>query len=244
MNWETFIGIAGAFGGLEALKWIAGLRSSRRKAASEAAETFENVITKRVKTYEDSILFLQNQLQEKERQFAELSARYQESMQRGLELTRALGEMKLRYRQSRCDRKECDRRKPPFPWLRKATIGCAALFLILCPACTKKIYVPVETIRTVEDSTHRVQIRCDTVVERDSIWMEVKGDTVVKESWKFRERVSLKRDTVYIAREEKEERQKIVETEKPQRSKKFPSRWLIIIGIALAAIILKKFFKK
>lgn len=119
MNWETLIAIAGAFGGLEALKWLVNLRSMKKKAAGEAAECFENVITKRVKTYEDSILFLQNQLQEKERQFAELSAKYQESMQRGLELTRTLGELKLKYRQSRCDKKDCEFRKPPFPWMKR-----------------------------------------------------------------------------------------------------------------------------
>ena len=119
MNLETFVGIAGAFGGLEALKWLAGLRSSRRKAASEAAECFENIVTKRVKTYEDSILFLQQQLQEKERQFAELSARYQETIQRELKLTRDLGEQKLRYRQTRCDIKNCPDRKPPFSWMKK-----------------------------------------------------------------------------------------------------------------------------
>lgn len=118
MNVETFITIAGAFGGLEALKWFFSLRSARRKADGEAAECFENVMTKRVKTYEDSIVFLQTQLREKERQFADLTARYQESMEKVLELTRALGEMKLRYRQSRCDRRDCADRKPPFPWLK------------------------------------------------------------------------------------------------------------------------------
>lgn len=121
MNWETVISILGALGGLEVFKWLAGLRTSRRKAASEAAESFENVVTKRVKTYEDSILFLQNQLQEKERQFAELSEKYHASMQQGLELTRQLGELKLRHRQSRCDRKDCRDRKPPFPWMRPAS---------------------------------------------------------------------------------------------------------------------------
>ena len=119
MNIETFIAIAGAFGGLEALKWLASLRGSRRREAAETADTVEAVIAKRVKTYEESIAFLQNQLQEKERQFADLSSKYQDSMQRGLELTRQLGEMRLRYRQSRCDRKECENRKPPFNWMRK-----------------------------------------------------------------------------------------------------------------------------
>ena len=113
--------IGATFGGLELLKWITGLRSTRRKADAEAADSVEDVVAKRVKTLEDSIIFLQNQLAEKEKQFAELSAKYQESMQRGLKLTSDLGEMKLKYRSSRCDRKECENRKPPLPWLRKTT---------------------------------------------------------------------------------------------------------------------------
>ena len=121
INVETLLAIGGTFGGLELLKWITGLRSSRRKADAEAADSVEEVVAKRVKTLEDSILFLQNQLAEKEKQFAELSAKYQDSMQRGLKLTSDLGEMKLKYRSSRCDRKECENRKPPLPWLRKAT---------------------------------------------------------------------------------------------------------------------------
>lgn len=118
MNAETIIGIVGAFGGLEALKWIFGLRFSRRKASAEAAETMENVITKRIKTYEDSIVFLQQQLQEKERQFADLSARFQNSMENNLRLTHELGEMKLKYSSSRCDRRDCASRKPPFKWTK------------------------------------------------------------------------------------------------------------------------------
>ena len=113
MNIETVITIIGALGGLEAIKWLVNLRANRRKAAGEAAECFENVASKRVKTYEDSIVFLQTQLQDKERQFAELSSKYQESMQRELKLTEQLGCLKLKYRFSRCDRKDCENRKPP-----------------------------------------------------------------------------------------------------------------------------------
>lgn len=120
LNMETILAIAGAFGGLEALKWLVNLRSSRRKAEGEAADCMENVAAKRLKTYEDSILFLQNQLQEKERQFADLSNRHQESMQRELELTRRLGEMRLKYTSSRCDRVECQERKPPFKWQKRS----------------------------------------------------------------------------------------------------------------------------
>lgn len=119
INIETILAIAGAFGGLEAIKWVVGLKTSRRKASAEAEETIENVIAKRVKSYEDLIAFLQSQLLDKEQRFSELSRKYEDSMQRSIDLTRRLGEMKLKYSSSRCDRKECPDRRPPLPWMRK-----------------------------------------------------------------------------------------------------------------------------
>ena len=119
INIETLLAIAGTFGGLEAIKWLTSLRSSRKKANAEAEQSVEEVIAKRVKSYEDSIAFLQAQLRDKEVRFSELSSKYQESMQRGIDLTRQLGEMKLKYNSSRCDRKDCENRKPPFRWQRK-----------------------------------------------------------------------------------------------------------------------------
>ena len=236
MNWETFIGIAGAFGGLEALKWLVGLRSSRRKAESETAETLENIAAKRMKTYEDSILFLQNQLQEKERQFAELSTKYQESMQRGLELTRNLGEMKLRYRQSRCDRKDCDNRKPPFSWLKQGSRQGAAVILtfllLLATSCTRKVYVPVESVVSRTDTAFRTAVRCDTVLQKDSVWVYQNGDTLIKESWRIREKVKTERDTVYVTVKESVTQPKIVEVEK-KKPKSGGLRWLAV-GAALA----------
>ena len=121
MNLETFLAIAGAFGGLEALKWITQLRTSRKKADAEADEALDALVAKRIRTYEESITFLQSQLREKELQFSDISAKYQEAMKHSLELTRQLGEMKLKYRSSRCDRKNCENRKPPFSWMKKSS---------------------------------------------------------------------------------------------------------------------------
>lgn len=118
INIETLISIAGALGGLEAIKWIIGLKNSRKKAEADTEDTIATVIAKRSQTYEESITFLQGQLRDKEQQFAELSEKYQSSMTHALELTRQLGEMKLKYRSARCDRKDCLQRKPPFRWMK------------------------------------------------------------------------------------------------------------------------------
>lgn len=73
-------------------------------------------------------------------------------------------------------------------------------------ACSKKVYVPVERTRTVTDSTfiHRADSLTrllhtrDTLIVRDSIVTRITGDTIYKEAWRTRDRVSIIRDTVRI----------------------------------------------
>lgn len=234
------------------MKWLASLRTSRRKAANEAAECFENVVTKRVKTYEDSIIFLQNQLQEKERQFAELSEKYQKSMEGGLELTRKLGECKLKYRQSRCDRKDCPERQPPFSWMRKgakkvqkvAAIIIGMLLLLPVMSCTRKVYIPVEKIKVSVDSVARLVWRHDTVIERDSVTVFVSGDTLLKESWRFRERVVVRLDTVQTTRLDTIIRPEIIEVGKRSGQRSVSCHLMTITAIILAVLLLRLFIKK
>lgn len=249
MNIETFLGIVGAFGGLEALKWLVNLRHSRKKAAADAAESFENVFAKRVKTYEDSILFLQNQLQEKEKQFADLSTKYQESMQRGLDLTHALGEMKLKYRNSRCDRRECENRKPPFNWMRKGAaatvmIGVMIASMLGTTSCTKRIYVPVETVRVMADSTRRVIVRTDTILQRDSILLVMRGDTVIKEVWRFRDRTAIHHDTVFSQRQDSIAVPRVIEVERPSSTKAKNYRLVLILSIVMAILLLAAWLRR
>lgn len=120
MNVETILSIAGAFGGLELLKWLFSLKSNRKREETEIADNLEDLMAKRLKAFEDSITFLQQQLRDKETQLSELSGKYQESLDRTIELTKSLGEMKLKYQSTRCDRKSCTERKPPFRWMKKA----------------------------------------------------------------------------------------------------------------------------
>lgn len=94
----------------------------------------------------------------------------------------------------------------------KRTIHAALLLtlaLLMASAicsCSKKVYVPV--VRTVvrtdsvavhrADSLTRLLHTRDTLVIRDSITTTVRGDTVCKEAWRIRDRVSLVHDTVRI----------------------------------------------
>ena len=94
----------------------------------------------------------------------------------------------------------------------KRTIHAALLLTLalllasaIC-ACSKKVYVPVERMRTVTDSTfiHRADSLTrllhsrDTLIIRDSIVTRITGDTIYKETWRTRDRVSIIRDTVRI----------------------------------------------
>lgn len=94
----------------------------------------------------------------------------------------------------------------------KRTIHAALLLTLallmasaIC-ACSKKVYVPVErtVVRTDSVAVHRADSLTrllhtrDTLVIRDSITTTVRGDTVYKEAWRIRDRVSVMRDTLRI----------------------------------------------
>lgn len=106
--------------------------------------------------------------------------------------------------------------------------------IMLCVAalaiggCTSTRYVPVETVREVTthttDTLRLVQLRVDTVLERDSVAVVVRGDTVWQTRFRDRLRVQLRHDTVkevsrdtvavYIERPVPYEVEKRVEVEK------------------------------
>ena len=84
----------------------------------------------------------------------------------------------------------------------------ALLAAVVCGvcACSKKVYVPAErvVVRTDSvavqraDSLTRLLASRDSFVVRDSVFVMLRGDTVIKEAWRIRERVSLVHDTVRI----------------------------------------------
>lgn len=248
MNADILLSIAGAFGGLELLKWLANLRNTRRKGAAEAADSVESIVAKRVKTYEESISFLQAQLQEKERQFADLSMKYQDSMQRGVELTRRVGELRLKYQSSRCDNRECDNRRPPFRWMKKTASGAAALLLLLAPGCTKKVYVPVETVRSSAETTGMATVRSDTVIRLDSVYLDARGDTIIKEVWRYRDKIRVRHDTLVVERVDSVRVPSTVVIREERESKSRPGSIASILWPAFGCLfvfylILRKFKK-
>lgn len=80
-------------------------------------------------------------------------------------------------------------------------------FAMCCSACSTP--KPVVLERTLHDTVHVNNIRLDSVYMHDSVYFEsiVKGDTVyrTKEITRWRDRLSIKHDTVYAVRENKTE---------------------------------------
>lgn len=77
------------------------------------------------------------------------------------------------------------------------------VFVLCCSSCSTP--KPVVLERTYHDTVHINNLRLDSVYLHDSVYFEsiVKGDTVyrTKEITRWRDRVSIKRDTVYAVRE-------------------------------------------
>lgn len=106
----------------------------------------------------------------------------------------------------------------------------------LFPSCRKEIYVPVESERIVTDTVHRINIRMDSIIMRDSVVIRTAGDTIVKESWRIREKVKLVNDTVYQSKTDSVVKPVIVPVEKKVIERKF--KWLSAEALAMAAAIL------
>lgn len=239
---EMLLSVAGAFGGLELLKWLFSLKTSRKKADAEIADNLEDVISKRMKGYEDTVNFMQTQLREKDEQIKELSEKYQESLSRTIDLTKKHGEMKLKYQQTRCDRKSCADRKPPFKWMKKTVAALAFLLMFFACSCSRKVYVPVETVKIRMDSVEKIRHQIDSIVVRDSVIMLVRGDTTIKEVWRWREKIVLKRDTLFILKRDTIKEPRVVDMHS-QDSKTSKNRnlqigmWiaLVVVGVLIGA---------
>lgn len=72
---------------------------------------------------------------------------------------------------------------------------CAAL-LCACGSCTRTVYTPVESTTVRTDTLYRAVVRVDTILQRDSVTVMQRGDTVMVTRFRDRYRVKLHTDTV------------------------------------------------
>lgn len=71
--------------------------------------------------------------------------------------------------------------------------------LLLMGGCTKKVYVPAETVTSRTDTVYSAKLRVDSVIFRDSVAVIQKGDTVLITKYRDRYKVRQRTDTVYQA---------------------------------------------
>lgn len=69
--------------------------------------------------------------------------------------------------------------------------------LVLATGCTRKVYVPVESVVSRTDTIYSAKVRVDSVIMRDSVAVFQKGDTVTITKYRDRYRVKELTDTVY-----------------------------------------------
>jgi len=103
-----------------------------------------------------------------------------------------------------------------------------AVLVLLLSSCSRKVYVPVETVRV--DTFVKTAVRVDSVRLTDSVYVSERtvGDTVyvVKTRTQWRDRLQLRVDTVY--RSQTDTITKVVEVvveKKAKRRKMWP--WLL-----------------
>ena len=69
------------------------------------------------------------------------------------------------------------------------------LMILLMLGCKSVKYIPVETIKTKTEYVDR--FKTDSVHVRDSVFVLVKGDTVIKDRWRTVYKEVYARDTIY-----------------------------------------------
>lgn len=109
----------------------------------------------------------------------------------------------------------------------KAILFAMVLLVVGCTS-QRVIEVPVDRVRT--DSVYLTKLQRDTLVERDSVVMQIVGDTVYRTHVKYIYKTRLLRDTVLKQRTDTVT--KVVTVEKERKRTVGDFAW----GIALAVI--------
>lgn len=80
-----------------------------------------------------------------------------------------------------------------------AAILFAVLVLLTLCSCSREIYVPVETVTHHTDTLRITALRVDSVIQRDSVAVIQRGDTVYVTKYRDRFRYRDRTDTLYKA---------------------------------------------
>lgn len=102
---QIILSIIGAIGGWEAIKYLINRKSNKRKEEAEA-DSVEFAVLR------DTMVFLQEQLNEKEQRFAEQTSILRNTQSEVLDLTKNKGELELELQRYRCVVPKCASRQP------------------------------------------------------------------------------------------------------------------------------------
>lgn len=120
---------------------------------------------------------------------------------------------------------------------KKLNISCIIILLVsaIC-SCTRTVYQDREVVR--HDTTYISKFALDTVIQRDSIHVLEKGDTVYKTIQKYVYKVKERRDTCYVQRTDTVLQTETKEVQKTVRK----NDWLELVGGAAVAFLIGFFF--
>lgn len=110
------------------------------------------------------------------------------------------------------------------------------LFTIVLNGCKTVQYVPVESVHT--DTLVINRLRTDSILVRDSITVDRRGDTVIVDRWRWRERYHTTHDTIYRSHADTIAVPYPVEAKQSKWQKATHTVGSIAIGAALCAIII------
>jgi hypothetical protein len=123
-------------------------------------------------------------------------------------------------------------------------IGLILVMVLGCLtfSCTRKVYVPVENVRTEYRDRDRNSVRIDSVIEADTRLIYINGDTVRDYRTRWRERIREVHDTVKEKQQVTVTKTKTVTVE----VKRKPATWqrikestgVVAIGLMLIAAAL------
>ena len=115
--------------------------------------------------------------------------------------------------------------------------------------CTRKVYVPVERVEVRSDSLRSVRVASDSVVVRDSVYIVVRGDSVLERRVSERTRVAVLHDTVVRRQVDTVRVEVPVPVGEPDRTGKVRKRsyWLwppLLVGVLAALLFIRRRWKK
>lgn len=104
--WQIIVAVFGALGGIETVKWLYSRKANRRLADAEAT-------AKETSVMQDSYMFIQQLLSDKEKRFEEQTLRLRKAQDELFKECHLRHVAELELAKYKCEDMQCPFRKPP-----------------------------------------------------------------------------------------------------------------------------------